>query len=132
MSVYQLHPNINELHPILKERQGKWIHINDIPNYPHERDQRNANKSNKEEENMSKEKEITYYLSFGSLQTKPISDGLFPKKISFLSPQETGLTSGNWLGWGSLEHSDHPIDQRSDDGNSLCFDSLPLTDHCGI
>ncbi|CAF2635219.1 unnamed protein product [Rotaria sp. Silwood2] len=49
-----------------------------------------------------------------------------PKKVSFLSPQETGLSSGNLLGWGIIYSLGHPIDQQEDDGRSLCFESLPL------
>ncbi|CAF3562233.1 unnamed protein product [Adineta steineri] len=131
LSIYKLNPNINELHSIVEERKGEWIHLNQIPNYPYEHDQRNNlkfNKEQEEEENLSREKYLNYYLSFGSLQTEIISKNVLPNKISFLSPQETGLTSGNWLGSGSLHTPDHSIDQRIDDGNSLCFDSLPLNE----
>jgi hypothetical protein len=129
MSVYQLHPNINELHPILNEKKGKWIHLNCIPTFPHERYLRNKNLFNEKENNC--EKEIKYYLSSGFLHNEPISNDIFPKKVSFESPQETGLTSGNWLGCGFSTSADHPTDQREDDGRSLSFDSLSLTNQCG-
>ena len=132
ISIYQFYPNKNELHSFVEERQGQWIHLNHLPNYPHERDQRNNHQYNKEENQSQKEEQIIYYLSFRSLQIEPMRNGFSPNQISFLSPQETGLASGNWLGSGSYQTPDHPIDQRYDDGNSLCFDSLPFTDSCGI
>ena len=66
------------------------------------------------------------------MTTEPISNNLFPNKISFLSPQQTGISSGNLCGLGYLHHPSNPIDQREDDGRSLCFDSLPLTNDYGI
>ena len=129
MSVYEFYPNCNELHPIIKERKGKWINLNSIPTYPNERDQRNNNLYDKQNEII--EEKLNYYLSPTSLQTDENLNILSTKKLSFCSPQETGTASGNWLGWGYLKNPDHSIDQREDDGRSLCFDSLPLTNHCG-
>ena len=77
------------------------------------------------------EKEIKYYLSFGLLTNELVLNDISPKKISFLSPQETGLSSGNLLGMGNVQNPDHPIDQREDDGRSLSFDSFPLIDDYG-
>ncbi|CAF4053184.1 unnamed protein product, partial [Rotaria sordida] len=59
---------------------------------------------------------------------EPILDSASPAKVSLCSPQQTGTASGNWLGWGFLKHPDHSLDQRIDDGRSLCFDSSPLLD----
>ena len=36
ISIFQLNPNINELHSILNERKGNWIHFNSLPSYPNE------------------------------------------------------------------------------------------------
>src|ERR1043166_5920268 len=44
----------------------------------------------------------------------------------FRSPQTTGLSAGDWCGFGVKGEA--PQDQRDDDGNSLTFDSEPLTD----
>jgi putative CocE/NonD family hydrolase len=41
------------------------------------------------------------------------------------SPQITGTDSGRWGGYGG-ESPDLPLDQRAEDGRSLCFDSAPL------
>ncbi|CAF4835932.1 unnamed protein product [Rotaria sp. Silwood1] len=126
ISIYKLNPNIDELHSIVKQRKGKWIHFNYIPFYPNEHLQRNDYFTN--ENQQINQKQIKYYLSFGFLTTEPISNNLFPNKISFSSPQQTGISSGNLCGLGYLHHPSNPIDQREDDGRSLCFDSLPLTD----
>ena len=48
-----------------------------------------------------------------------------PAVFSTVSPQTTGLGGGSWCGFGS--EGDAPLDQRPDDGRSLCFDSEPLT-----
>ena len=130
ISVFQLSPNIDELHSILNERNGNWIHFNSIPSYPNEHFQRNSSFIDQNQQIC--QKQIKYYLSYQCLTTEVISNDLFPKKISFLSPQETGLSSGNLLGWGNLDSPDHSIDQQDDDGRSLCFDSLPLNEHYGI
>ncbi|CAF1226462.1 unnamed protein product [Rotaria sordida] len=125
ISIYKLNPNIDELHSIVKQRKGKWIHLNDILFYPNEHLQRNDYFTN--ENQQINQKQIKYYLSFGSLTTEPISNNLFPNKISFLSPQQTGISCGNLCGLGYVHHPSNAIDQREDDGRSLCFDSLPLT-----
>ena len=130
ISVFQLYPNVDELHSIVNRRRGSWIHLNSIPSYPNEHFQRNS--SSIDQNRQTYQKQITYYLSFGCLTTELTSNDLLPKKISFLSPQETGLSSGSLLGWGNFQSPDHSIDQREDDGRSLCFDSLPLDDHYGI
>ncbi|CAF3563600.1 unnamed protein product [Rotaria sp. Silwood1] len=124
LSVFQLHPNIDELHSIVKERKGKWIHFNSLPSYPYEHFQRNDHLIYKNQQIDTKQ--IQYYLSFQRLTTEFILNDLNPNKISFLSPQETGLSSGNLLGLGFIDKPDHPTDQREDDGRSLCFESLPL------
>lgn len=45
--------------------------------------------------------------------------------LTLCSPQTTGLAGGVWCGFGGEGES--PLDQRSDDGRSLTFDSAPLT-----
>ncbi len=130
LSIYQLHPNVDELHPIIKKREGKWIHLNQIPDYPNEHAQRNKNLINQQQ--INNQKQIKYYLSFQSMTTEPISNNNLPNKISFLSPQETGTTSGWLLGHGYCQFPDNSIDQREDDGKSLSFNSLPLNDNYRI
>jgi hypothetical protein len=45
--------------------------------------------------------------------------------LSIKSPQNTGLMTVEWCSYGGGD-GDFPGDQRIDDGNSLCFDTLPL------
>ena len=45
-------------------------------------------------------------------------------RMRIASPQSTGLAAGDWYAFGGEGES--PIDQRSDDGRSLVFDSDPL------
>jgi uncharacterized protein len=45
---------------------------------------------------------------------------------SVSSPQATGVDGGVWCGDGSP--ADFPLDQRADDGASLCWDTAPLTE----
>ncbi|TNF88196.1 MAG: CocE/NonD family hydrolase [Gammaproteobacteria bacterium] len=47
-----------------------------------------------------------------------------PARLDICSPQNTGLAGGDWCGMG--DEGEAPLDQRSDDGRSLCFDSAPL------
>ena len=47
-----------------------------------------------------------------------------PALLKICSPQTTGLAGGDWCGMGN--EGEAPLDQRSDDGRSLCFDSAPL------
>ncbi|HSH42130.1 MAG TPA: CocE/NonD family hydrolase, partial [Arenicellales bacterium] len=46
------------------------------------------------------------------------------RKLSFCSPQTTGLRAGEWCAFGA--EGEMPPDQRPDDGGSLVFDSDPL------
>ncbi len=48
------------------------------------------------------------------------------RPLTVCSPASTGTASGEWCpyGWGA----DMPLDQRADDGCSLCFDSAPLAE----
>ena len=64
----------------------------------------------------------TLYLNSGHLADEPDA----PVKLSFSSPQFTGVRSGEWCAFGV--EGEMPRDQRSDDGNSLVFDSDPLED----
>ncbi|HKF63441.1 MAG TPA: CocE/NonD family hydrolase [Dongiaceae bacterium] len=47
------------------------------------------------------------------------------------SPQITGTDCGRWGGYGG-ESPDLPLDQRVEDGRSLCFDSAPLAEDVEI
>lgn len=51
-------------------------------------------------------------------------DQRITRTLTVCSPASTGTASGEWCpyGWGA----DMPLDQRADDGCSLCFDSAPL------
>ena len=51
--------------------------------------------------------------------------------LSVKSPQTCGLTSVEWCSYGGSD-GDYASDQRPDDGMSLCFDGLPLTERCEI
>ena len=50
--------------------------------------------------------------------------------LNLCSPQITGLAGAVWCGFGG--DGEAPLDQRSDDGRSLCFDSAPLTNDLEI
>jgi uncharacterized protein len=52
------------------------------------------------------------------------------KPISYLSPQSVGVGCGAWCGFGI--GPERPLDQRFDDGRSLCFDSEPLPERFEI
>jgi uncharacterized protein len=54
-----------------------------------------------------------------------------PAVLQIRSPQITGTDCGRWGGYGG-EDPDLPLDQRAEDGRSLCFDSLPLTEDIEI
>jgi uncharacterized protein len=50
--------------------------------------------------------------------------------VSCLSPQSVGVGCGAWCGFGI--GPERPLDQRIDDGRSLCFDSEPLPERIEI
>ena len=58
--------------------------------------------------------------SGGRLAEKPAPEGV----VETLSPQSVGEGCGAWCGFGI--GPERPLDQRADDGRSLCFDSEPL------
>ncbi|MBB3189868.1 CocE/NonD family hydrolase [Halomonas cerina] len=70
--------------------------------------------------------EKTLYLNVLSLGAHP--DG--EDRMRLASPQTTGLTAGDWYGFGS--EGEAPIDQREDDGKSLVFDADPLEERLEI
>jgi uncharacterized protein len=51
-------------------------------------------------------------------------------RIDFRSPQTTGLSAGDWCGFGL--QGETPIDQREDAGKSVLFDSAPLGERLEI
>ncbi len=51
-------------------------------------------------------------------------------EVTLSSPQDTGEAGGAWCSFGL--GPDMPTDQRADDGNSLVFDSEPLTERLEI
>jgi putative CocE/NonD family hydrolase len=60
------------------------------------------------------------YLNPDKLAPGPVAE----TRLHVMSPQTTGLTAGNWCGFGL--QGEAPTDQRPDDGGSLTFDSDPL------
>ena len=51
------------------------------------------------------------------------------RRLTHRSPQSAGVTGGSWCPYGLGGASpDLAIDQREDDGRSLCFDSAPLSE----
>lgn len=60
------------------------------------------------------------WLNAGRLGARPEPE----TALVFQSPQTTGLTAGDWCGFGA--EGEAPTDQRETDGKSLSFDSDPL------
>jgi hypothetical protein len=122
ISVYQLSPNVDELHLQLEKRRGQWIDLNRIPSTPKEHFQRNETPFRSSEE----ERSIEYQLWGDRLieGTDRTLDEVSSR--SFHSSEETGMSSGNLLGWGFRLSADLPEDQSPDDGRSLTFQSSPL------
>jgi uncharacterized protein len=57
-------------------------------------------------------------------ELRPTESETTPRTTS--SPQATGIDGGVWCGDGSP--ADFPLDQRADDGASLCWDTAPLAE----
>jgi uncharacterized protein len=57
-------------------------------------------------------------------------DGSDARPLRVRSPQSTGVDAGDWDPFGNP--ADLPPDQRAEDGRSLVFDSLPLTEPLAI
>ncbi len=68
----------------------------------------------------------TWYLAPGTLQREPGA----VEELTVASPQTTGLAGGEWCAFGA--DGEMPLDQRPDDGRSLCFDTPPLTERMEI
>ncbi len=64
----------------------------------------------------------TYYLADGQLAGQP-TDGA---TLSLLGHPFTGSDAGLWCAYG--RQGDLPLDQRAEDGRSLCFTSAPVTE----
>lgn len=64
----------------------------------------------------------TWFLNPGRLDDVAQAEQI----LDWRSPQTTGLAGGDWCGFGLTGEA--PIDQRADDGRSLCFDSAPLAE----
>ncbi len=95
--------------PFVEQSPGRWVAERDWPS--------------------ARIKPRTWYFTGGAgLEDAPAPAAT----LRFGSPQTTGLAAGNWCGFGG--DGDAPLDQRSDDGRSLVFDSAPLAagfDICG-
>lgn len=61
-----------------------------------------------------------YWLNPGRLESAPA----IGTRLELRSPQTTGLSGGDWCGFGAPGEA--PLDQRGDDDRSLVFDSDPL------
>ena len=64
----------------------------------------------------------TWHLNVLSLGDRPDPED----RMRLRSPQTTGLRAGDFYGFGA--EGDAPMDQRTDDGKSLVFDSDPLAE----
>ena len=62
-----------------------------------------------------------FWLGARGLEATPQADAA----LSIRSPQNTGMMTVEWCSYGGSD-GDFPGDQRTDDGASLCFDTLPL------
>ncbi len=60
--------------------------------------------------------------------TRPLGESRDPVLVR--SPQHTGLDAGRFFPFGNA--ADLPPDQREEDGRSVCFDSVPLTERVEI
>jgi predicted acyl esterase len=66
------------------------------------------------------------YVVAADRLVEPNADNPTDGTRSLSSLQGTGVQGGVWCGDGSP--ADFPLDQRPDDGSSLCWDSAPLTE----
>jgi len=66
------------------------------------------------------------YVVAGDRLVEPNADDPTDGTRSLSSLQGTGVQGGVWCGDGSP--ADFPLDQRPDDGSSLCWDSAPLAE----
>jgi putative CocE/NonD family hydrolase len=66
------------------------------------------------------------FLNPGRLEAAPTQAA----RLAFSSPQTTGLTAGEWCGFGA--EGEMPLEQRPDDGRSLTFDTAPLPERVEI
>jgi len=69
----------------------------------------------------------TWYLTgVGGLEADPAPAA----ELQVCSPQTTGSSGGDWCGFGA--EGEAPLDQRPDDGRSLCFTTEPLAQSLDI
>lgn len=64
----------------------------------------------------------SYYLAGGLLHEEPTAGA----PVSLLGHPFTGAEAGLWCAYG--RRGDLPLDQRAEDGRSLCFTSAPVTE----
>jgi len=69
---------------------------------------------------------LLHFGNGGRLTASPGPDS----SVRAMSPQSLGSACGNWSGDGIGPHE--PLDQRMDDGASICFESEPLADRFEI
>jgi putative CocE/NonD family hydrolase len=69
---------------------------------------------------------LLHFAAGGRLAPAQSADG----QVRAMSPQSLGSACGNWSGDGIGPHE--PLDQRMDDGGSICFESEPLTERFEI
>lgn len=126
MTVYQMEPNCGELQSIVNERKGQWIDTDSIPGTPEEHAKKNGLSV---KERLHEEQQMKFYVWGKCLRKDPPVEQT--SSIRFQSSQETGLNSGNLLGWGNQNSPDIAPDQREDDAKSLSFDSSPINQLLG-
>ena len=86
--------------PLYEYRPGRWVAEDEWPS-PRIRPER-------------------WYLNVLALSREPHAED----RLRLSSPETTGLAGGDWYGFGS--EGEMAIDQREDDGKSLCFDTDPV------
>lgn len=91
--------------PVPKDEPGRWVAVRDWP--------RDADMLRVE---LTREQ-----LSFPEASAS----------VELSSPQDTGTFAPPWC-LESVEPHEHPLDQRVEDGRSLCFTTAPLTDDIDI
>jgi putative CocE/NonD family hydrolase len=72
---------------------------------------------------------LRLHLNDGELGAEPGPE----RGLPVCSPQSVGLDGGEWMPWLAFgRQAELPLDQRADDGRSLCFDSPPLPAECTV
>lgn len=87
--------------PFASERPGRWVAESTWPS-------------------PNIEPCVLHLTRTGGLADRPDGEAM----LSVCSPQTTGATGGDWCGFGA--EGEAAMDQRPDDGRSLCFERVPF------